>query len=64
MIKKKNDSITADEEAVEQTYLAKHMKAEGTSETAEPQNIYEHVMSSTETALVSPEDFHKLKLIS
>jgi Rho termination factor, N-terminal domain len=30
----------------------------------EGKNVYEHQMSSTETALISNEDFHKLKLIS
>jgi hypothetical protein len=60
--KKTNDDTTADEEAVEQTYLAEKMQVEGDS--PEQQNIYEHTMSSTETALVTPEDFHKLKLTS
>lgn len=31
---------------------------------AEGKNIYEHQMSSTETALISPDDFWRLKLIS
>jgi hypothetical protein len=32
------------------------------TESPEQQNVYEFQMSSTETALLSPEDFHKLKL--
>jgi hypothetical protein len=34
------------------------------TESPEQQNIYEFQMSSTETALISPDDFWKIKLAS
>jgi hypothetical protein len=37
-------------------------KAQGKKESPEGKNIYEHQMTSTETALISPDDFWKLKL--
>jgi hypothetical protein len=53
---KTDKETTADEEAVEQEFLQKQVGE------AEQQNVYEFQMSSTETALVSPEDYRKLKL--
>jgi hypothetical protein len=61
MSKKKTNGdaeATANEEAAEQTFLAKQ------AESPEQQNVYEFQMSSTETALLAIDDFWKLKLTS
>jgi hypothetical protein len=56
--KKTNAEATAEEEATEQEFFAKQ------TESAEQQNVYEFQMSSTTEALLSIEDFRRLKLTS
>jgi hypothetical protein len=62
MTTKQNAEATAAEEAVEQKFLSKQVGEQ--TDSVEARNIYGYQMSSTETANISPEDFHKLKLTS
>jgi hypothetical protein len=55
---KTDAAATAKEEAAEQAFLSKQ------AESPEQQNVYEFQMSSTETALISQDDFWRLKQVN
>lgn len=61
---KADATTTAKEEAVEQEFFSKQAGETESKSSPEGKNVYEHQMSSTETATLSSEDFWKIKLIS